>query len=250
VQNTIFVGLDVHKAAISVAIARNERDGEVRHWGTIPNRTDHIRKLAGKLAGERRHLRFCYEAGPCGYGLHRHLTELGPDCVVVAPSLIPVKAGDRVKTGRRDAMMLAKLHRAGELTTVWVPDAAHEAMRDLVRARRWRCVSRARRANISTAFCSAMAGFYPGKKGWTKAYRRWLTTVRFEHPAQQIVLQDYIHARNAVDRQDPRARGAERHRGRVPRRDRHEREGRRGRERQPVDRPERGRAGRADRPPG
>ena len=109
--------------------------GEVRHWGSIPNRSNHVRKLAEKLGGGGRQLHFCYEAGPCGYGLHRQLSELGHDCVVVAPSLIPVKAGDRVKTDRRDAMMLAKLLRAGELTAVWVPDAAHEAMRDLIRAR-------------------------------------------------------------------------------------------------------------------
>ena len=133
--NTMFVGLDVHKATISVAIAIGGRNGEVRHWGTIPNRADHVRKLSEKLGGDGRQLHFCYEAGPCGYGLHRQLSELGHDCVVVAPSLIPVKAGDRVKTDRRDGIMLAKLHRAGELTAVWVPDAAHEAMRDLVRAR-------------------------------------------------------------------------------------------------------------------
>ena len=114
--------------------------------------------------------------------------------MVVAPSLIPMKAGDRVKTGRRDATMLAKLHRAGELTAVWVPDAAHEAMRDLVRAR-------ATAVRVAGKACQHLQGFllrhgriYPGKKGWTKAYRRWLTTVRFTHPAQQIVLQDYIHA--------------------------------------------------------
>ena len=131
----MFVGLDVHKATISVAIARGERGGEVRHWGTIPNRADHVRKLAEKLGGEGRSPHFCYEAGPCGYGIHRQLVEMGHDCMVVALSLIPVKAGDRVKTDRRDALVLAKLHRAGELTAVWVPDEAHEAMRDLVRAR-------------------------------------------------------------------------------------------------------------------
>ena len=133
-QDSIFIGLDVHKATISVAIARGERGGEVRHWGTIPNRADHVRKLAEKLGVDGRRLHFCYEAGPCGYGLHRQLTEIGHDCMVVAPSLIPVKAGDRVKTDRRDAVMLAKLHRAGELTAVWVPDAL-ETQRNLVDAR-------------------------------------------------------------------------------------------------------------------
>ena len=113
---------------------------------------------------------------------------------MVAPSLIPVKKGDRVKTDRRDAVMLAKLHRAGELTAVWVPDAAHEAMRDLVRARATavRVVGKARQH--LQGFLLRHGRIYPGKKGWTVAYRRWLTTVRFHHPAQQIVLQDYIDA--------------------------------------------------------
>jgi len=194
VQNTIFVGLDVHKATISVAVAGGERGGEVRHWGTITNHADHVRRLAEKLGGGGRQLHFCYEAGPCGYGLYRQLTDLGHDCVLVAPSLIPVKTGDRVKTDRRDGIMLAKLHRAGELTAVWVPDAAHEAMRDLVRARATavRVVGKARQH--LQGFLLRHGRVHAGKKGWTVVYRRWLTTIRFEHPAQQIVLQDYIHA--------------------------------------------------------
>ncbi len=122
------------------------------------------------------------------------MTELGHDCVVVAPSLIPVKAGDRVKTDRRDAAMLAKLHRAGELTAVWVPDAAHEAVRDLVRARATAVRVAGKARQHLQGFLLRHGRLYPGKKGWTKAYRRWLTTVSFAHPAQQIVLQDYIHA--------------------------------------------------------
>lgn len=119
-QDTMFIGLDVHKATISVAVAKGARGGEVRHWGAIPHQADQIRKLSEKLSADGLRLHFCYEAGPCGYGLHRQLVGLGHDCIVVAPSLIPVKAGDRVKTDRRDAVMLAKLHRAGELTAVWV----------------------------------------------------------------------------------------------------------------------------------
>jgi transposase len=193
-QGSTFIGLDVHKATISVAIAQGERGGEVRHLGTVPHRPDHVRKLVEKLAAGGTRLHFCYEAGPCGYGLHCQIVEPGHDCIVVAPSLTPVKKGDRVKTDRRDVVMLAKLHRAGELTAVWVPDAAHEAMRDLIRAR----------ATAVRVFCKArqhLQGFllrhgrvYPGKKGWTGAYRRWLAMVRFTHPAQQIVLQDYIDA--------------------------------------------------------
>jgi transposase len=152
------------QATISVAIAEGERGGEVRHWGTITNRADHVCRLAEKLGSGGRQLHFCYEAGPCGYGLYRQLTDLGHDCVVVAPSLIPVKAGDRVKTDRRDGIMLAKLHRAGELTAVWVPDAAHEAMRDLVRSRATavRVVSKARQH--LQGFLLRHGGSMPGKR--------------------------------------------------------------------------------------
>ena len=193
-QDSMFIGLDVHKLTISVAIAQAGRGGEVRHWGTIPHRPDQVRKLVDRLGTDGSFLHFCYEAGPCGYGLHRQLVEMGHDCIVVAPSLIPVKAGDRVKTDRRDAVMLAKLHRAGELTAVWVPDAAHEAMRDLVRARATavRVLGKARQH--LQGFVLRHGRTYPGKKGWTVAYRRWLTTLGFQHPAQQIVFQDYVDA--------------------------------------------------------
>ncbi len=132
---TTFVGLDVHKRATSVAIAESGRGGEVRFLGEIPSSPEALCRLVERLKGRHRQLSFCYEAGPCGYGVHRLLNGLGQDCSVVAPSLIPSRPGDRVKTNRRDATTLARLHRAGELTPVWVPDAAHEAMRDLVRAR-------------------------------------------------------------------------------------------------------------------
>jgi len=194
VDDSIFVGLDVHKATVSVAVAEGRRGGEVRHLGVVANRPDHIGKMVERLAKGGRRLNFCYEAGPCGYGLHRQLTGLGHDCVVVAPSLIPMKAGDRVKTNRRDALMLAKLHRAGELSAVWVPDAAHEAMRDLVRARATAVRGLGKARQHLQGFLLRHGHIFAGKKGWTQAYRRWLTTVRFEHPAQQLVLQDYIHA--------------------------------------------------------
>jgi transposase len=189
-----YVGLDVHKATICVAVAESGRDGEVRQVGVFENRPDVLSRMAARVGKGGRRLSFCYEAGPCGYGLYRLLTSCGHNCVVVAPSLIPMKAGDRVKTDRRDALMLAKLHRAGELTTIWIPDAAHEAMRDLVRARATavRVLSKARQH--LQGFLLRHDQIYRGARAWTLAYRRWLTTVHFDHPAQQIVLQDYIHA--------------------------------------------------------
>ena len=189
-----YVGLDVHKATVSVAVAEGGRGGEIRQLGVFENRPEVLSKLAARLSNKNCRVSFCYEAVPCGYGLQRLLTSYGHDCVVVAPSLIPMKAGDRVKTDRRDALMLAKLHRAGELTPIWIPDAGHEAMRDLVRARATagRVLSKARQHLQS--FLLRHDRIYRGLRAWTLAYRRWLTTVRFDHPAQQIVLQDYIDA--------------------------------------------------------
>ena len=129
-----YVGLDVHKETIAVAVA-DGNGGEVRYYGEIANTPDEVLKLVRRLRKEGASLSFCYEAGPCGYGLHRQLKDLHQDCQVVAPSLIPKKPGDRVKTDRRDSLTLARLLRAGELTSVWVPDEAQEALRDLTRAR-------------------------------------------------------------------------------------------------------------------
>jgi transposase len=202
-DNITFVGLDVHKATVCVAVAESGRDGEVRQVGVFENRPDVLNKMVARLDKNGRRLSFCFEAGPCGYGLQRLLTGAGHECVVIAPSLIPIKAGDRVKTNRRDAMMLAKLHRAGELTAIWVPDHAQEAMRDLVRARATavRILGKARQH--LQGFLLRHERVYSGPRAWTLAYRRWLTTVRFEHPAQQIVLQDYIHAvQDAETRRD------------------------------------------------
>jgi transposase len=132
-DRTTYVGLDVHKDGIVVAVAEGGRRGEVRQYGRIANTPAALQRLAGKLGREGAELRFCYEAGPCGYGIQRQLSASGRQCIVVAPSLIPKRPGERVKTDRRDAASLAKLHRAGELTAVWVPDRGHEAMRDLAR---------------------------------------------------------------------------------------------------------------------
>jgi transposase len=130
-----FVAFDTAKLRSAVAVADAGRNGEIRYLGEIDNTEAATRKLVAQLASKYSRLTFCYEAGPTGYGLYRLIKSLGHDCIVVAPSLIPSKPGDRVKTNRRDAVNLAKLLRAGELTAVWVPDERHEAMRDLVRAR-------------------------------------------------------------------------------------------------------------------
>jgi len=187
-----FVGLDVHAETIAVAVA--EQDGEVRSLGIIPNREDSIRKLVKKL-GPVEELRFCYEAGPTGYVLYWQLTRMGAKCEVVAPTLVPVKAGDRVKTDRRDALKLARNYRAGELTPVWVPDAAHEALRDLVRAREAAKKDQLRARHRLNKFLLRHGRRPPmGVKPWTMKYLEWVRReVRFEQMAQEATLLDYLH---------------------------------------------------------
>ena len=192
-----YVGLDVHKQGIVVAVAEDGLRGEVREYGRIANTPAALDRLARKLSREGVKLRFCYEAGPCGYGIQRHLSARGHECVVVAPSLIPKRAGDRVKTDRRDAASLARLHRAGELTAVWVPDAGHEAMRDLVRAR-LDAVHALRRARQQLSGFLLRQGCHYGRPAWTKLHRRWLAGLKFEHAVHHIVLEDYIAAVEAA----------------------------------------------------
>jgi transposase len=195
-----YVGLDVHKERTVVAIAEGGLRGEVRDYGSIETTRRAIERLAAKLGGHGHRLSFCYEAGPCGYGIYRWLQELGHECIVVAPSLIPRRPGERVQTDRRDARKLARLHRAGELTAVWVPDAAHEAMRDLVRARDVAGRSLRRARQQLSGFLLRHGRSYGGGKTWTGKHRGWLATLRFEHAAQQIVLEDYIDAVQAAER--------------------------------------------------
>jgi transposase len=188
-QSITYVGLDVHKKTVAVALAESDKRGEVREHGQIANTPEALRKLTNKLARSGRELRFCYEAGPCGYGIQRQLTAAGHSCVVVAPSLIPRRPGDRVKTDRRDAVNLAKLHRAGELTAVWVPDEAHEAMRDLVRARLV-AVRSLRQARQQLSGFLLRHGHHYHRPAWTLMHRRWLAGLRFEHAVHHIVLED------------------------------------------------------------
>jgi len=186
-----YVGLDVHKETIAVSVAE-ANGGEVRYLGEIANTLEAIEKLVRQLRKGGAELSFCYEAGPCGYGIYRQLTELGWDCKVVAPSLIPKKAGDRVKTDRRDSLMLARLLRAGELTAVWVPDGAQEALRDLTRAREdMKHLQRQAKQRL-LAFLLRHGKSYSGKSNWTQAHYRWLEGVKFDHPVQQIVFQEYV----------------------------------------------------------
>ncbi len=186
-----YVGMDVHKETIAVAVAE-ARGGEVRYLGEIANAPEAIQKLVKQLRKGDAELSFCYEAGPCGYGIHRQLTDLGWDCQVVAPSLIPKKAGDRVKTDRRDSLSLARLHRAGELTTVWVPDEAQEALRDLTRAREDMKHLQCQAKQRLSAFLLRHGQSYGGKSHWTQAHYRWLEGLKFSQPVQQIVFQEYV----------------------------------------------------------
>lgn len=193
-NNAIFVGLDVSKLKISVAAAEGERSGEVRFLGDISSEPASVAALVRKLSKPARTLHFCYEAGPTGYGLYRQIVELGHECAVVAPSLIPKRPGDRVKTNRRDAMSLARLHRAGELTPVWVPDESHEAMRDLVRARdAAQEVLKQLRQQLQS-FLLRHGRIYTGRKPWTRAHARWLADQAFEHHAHHILLAEYCQA--------------------------------------------------------
>jgi transposase len=194
-HRTVCVGLDTHKAKIAVAVAEPGREGAVRFHGEIANQPEAVRRLIERLGEKHGRLRVCYEAGPCGYGLHRQVTALGHDCgAVVAPSLVPRRPGDRVKTNRRDALTLARLLRAGELTGVWVPDPTHEAMRDLVRARTAAMEAVRRARQQLQGFLLRHGRVFTGRKAWSPAHRRWLAGLRFAHPAQQIVLQEQLDA--------------------------------------------------------
>lgn len=181
---TRYVGLDVHAETISAAVA--EGRAVVRSLGTIRNSPEAIRRLIAKL-GEPRSLRVCYEAGPTGYVVYWQLVKMGVHCEVIAPSLVPSKSGDRVKTDRRDAEKLARLYRSGDLTAVWVPDAEHEALRDLVRAREAAKKDELRAKHRLSKYLLRNGQRAPDRCGaWTHAWWRWVRALQFPHAAQNV----------------------------------------------------------------
>src|ERR1700736_99045 len=199
-----FVGFDTSKLRHAVAIADGGRTGEVRFLGEIENTAAATAKLVRKLAAKYERLTFCYEAGPTGYGLHRQIKSLGHECVVVAPSLIPKRPGDKVKTNRRDAVGLARLLRANELTAVWVPDGRHEAMRDLTRARETAMLDlRSKRQQVSALQLRQGRSYPESKKTWSKAHMSWLASQKLEYPEQRLVFEEMMLAvRQAQERRE------------------------------------------------
>ncbi len=185
-----YVGLDVHKETLAVAIADEERGSEVRYVGVVPNDDDAVRQLVKRLSKSGTVLSLCYEAGPCGYGLQRLLTKLGQECIVIAPSMMPRRPGDHVKTDRRDAMTLARLLRAGELTAIWVPDEAHEAIRDLIRTRRSAKQDATAAKQSVRSFLLRHDRRFSGKTAWTKMYWLWLSKQAFDYPHQQLAFEE------------------------------------------------------------
>jgi transposase len=172
-NTTTYVAIDSSKKTLAVAIAEGGLRGEVRYWGTVANRPDAVRRLVERLAAKHPALSFCYEAGPCGYGLYRQILSLGHPCMVVAPSLVPSRPGGHIKTDRRDATMLAALFRAGELQSVWVPDADHEAVRELVRTRQTAMQEVRRSRQLLLSFLLRHGRATAKRQHWTRAHRHW-----------------------------------------------------------------------------
>jgi transposase len=191
-DSSTVVGLDTHKNSIEIVTADTDGAMEVRRFGKIGGTMDALDRAVRKLLSRGSTLRFVYEAGPCGYEIYRHLTGKGFSCKVVAPSKTPRKSGDRIKNDRRDAEMLARLERAGELTEIYVPREEDEAMRDLTRAREDAVKALKTARHQLNAFLLRYGKRYPGKASWTPVHMRWLSDIALAHPSQQIVLQEYI----------------------------------------------------------
>ena len=202
-NNVKFIGMDVHKKKIVIAIAADGRNSDVRLYGSINNDLESLKKFIRNIGYQNNKLHFVYEAGPCGYSIYRYLTTIGIDCMVTAPSMIPKKSSDRIKTDRRDAKNLARLHRAGELTAVYVPQEEDEAIRDLTRAREDACIVARKAKQRLNAFLLARGFIYSGKTRWSKAHMNWTTNITMPHRAQQLALDEYIDAlKEALPRVD------------------------------------------------
>jgi transposase len=203
-EYSAYVGLDVHKETIAVAVAYPGRK-KAESRGFIPNTTRALKKLVRRLDENGERLLFCYEAGPCGYEVFRLIVEMGHECQVVAPSKTPRKPGDRVKTDRRDARKLAEMLRSGDLTPVWVPDEEQESIRDLTRAREeLKRVELQLKQRLAALLLRHGKKYTTGKSKWTQRYYRWLADVRMEFPVQRIVLEEYL---DAVKQAEERVRG-------------------------------------------
>jgi transposase len=195
---TKFIGFDVSKDTIAIGIADSGREAP-RFFGTIPNTPEAIRKTIARLA-DGAQIEVCYEAGPTGYGIYRQLTLLGISCLVVAPSLIPSRPGDKVKTDKRDALRLAQLLRSGELTSVWVPTEDHEALRDLVRAREDAKEDQQRARQRLLKFLLRHSLNAPqGIRNWTAKHRAWLDSLNFKRRSEQLVFQEYLHHLDEIE---------------------------------------------------
>ena len=198
VKEILYIGLDVHAETIAVALAEEGRDGEVRSHSIISADLHCVEKLMRKLGHPDKELRVCYEAGPCGFVLARRLLKLGIACSVVAPSLTPKGSGDKIKTDRRDARMLARLHRAGELTAVHIPDERDEAIRDLCRARTDAVQDLRSARHQLKAFLLRNGYRYSEKTSWGPAHMRYLRELVLPHPAMKVVLEEYLQGIDAT----------------------------------------------------